>query len=434
MTPEPANDVVRPPAGFGRLWAAQTVSSLGDGVMHAALPLLALTLTRDPMALAVVTAAGTLPWLLFGVLGGALVDRWDRRRTMWVTDAARAVLLAVPAVAAALDVLSVPLLAALAFLLALGGLFFDTAATAYLPDLLGRDPARLERANARLRGAQTAASGFAGPPVGSALLALGRSVPLLADAVSFALSALLVRSLPAVPQPAASARESLLRQARAGASYVFRDRLLLGLALRPAVGNVAFLAVETVLALFAHEHLGVGALGFGLLLTAEATGGLLGAGIASFLGRRLGTGTALTCTAAIESLAILGLALAPDPYVAGLALAVCGAGMGATMVLGPSLRQAIVPAHLMGRVASTSRMLAMCAAPFGAFLGGWLATAYDLRTPLYAAAGLLLAMTAVTATMTGNRRVETALRNARPQPGPAGQDPAEEVTVRTIPR
>ncbi|MEV4286030.1 MFS transporter [Nonomuraea bangladeshensis] len=416
------------PTGFGRLWTAQTVSSLGDGVTHAALPLLAVTLTRDPMALAVVTAAGTLPWLLFGVLGGALVDRWDRRRTMWVTDAARAVLLAVPAAAAALDVLSIPLLAASAFLLALGGLFFDTAATAYLPDLLRRDPALLQRANARLRGAQTAASGFAGPPAGSALLALGRSVPLLADAVSFALSALLVRSLPAVPRPPAGARESLLRQARAGAAYVFNDRLLLGLALRPAVGNVAFLAVETILALFAHERLGVGALGFGLLLTAEAAGGLLGAGIAAFLGRRLGTGTALTCTATIEGLAILGLASAPDAYVAGLALAVCGAGMGATMVLGPSLRQAVVPAHLMGRVASTSRMLAMCAAPFGAFLGGWLATTYDLRTPLYAAAGLLLAMTAVTATMTSNRRVEAALRDARP---PAGQDPAEELAVQT---
>ncbi|GAA2354463.1 MFS transporter [Catellatospora methionotrophica] len=400
------------PAGFGRLWSAQTVSSLGDGVMHAALPLLALTLTRDPMALAVVAAAGTLPWLLFGILGGALVDRWDRRRTMWIADAARAGLLVIPAAAAVFDVLSIPLLATVAFLLGLGGLFFDTAASAYLPDLLGRDPAFLERANARLRGAQTAMSGFAGPPAGSALLVLGRAVPLLADAVSFALSAVLVRSLPVAPRPAPVARESLLRQARAGASYVFRDRLLLGLALRPAVGNIAFLAVETVLALFAHERLGVGALGFGLLLTAEATGGLLGAGVASSLGRRLGTGTALTCTATIEGLAILGLAAAPNPYLAGLALAVCGAGMGATMVLGPSLRQAIVPAHLMGRVAATSRMLAMCAAPFGGFLGGWLATGYGVRSPLFAAAGLLLAMTAVTATMTGNRRVEAALRGS----------------------
>ncbi|BAL88122.1 putative MFS transporter [Actinoplanes missouriensis 431] len=407
-------DVRKLPAGFGRLWTAQTVSSLGDGVTHAAFPLLALTLTRDPMALAVVTAAGTLPWLLFGVIGGALVDRWDRRRTMWVADVARAVLLAIPVGAAAFGVLSIPLLAAVAFLLGLGGLFFDTAATAYLPDLLGREPALLERANSRLRGAQTAMAGFAGPPAGSALLSLGRAAPLLADAVSFALSALLVRSLPAMPRPVTQARESLLRQARAGASYVFRDQLLLGLALRPAIGNIAFTAVGTVLALFAHDRLGIATYGFGLLLTAEATGGLIGAAIASFLGRRLGTGTALTCTAAVEGLAVLGLAAAPNPYVAGLALAACGAAMGATMVLAPSLRQAIVPAHLIGRVASTSRMLAMCAAPVGAFLAGWLAATFDVRTPLYVAAGLLLAMTAVTATMTSNRRVEAALCAAAP--------------------
>ncbi len=416
------SDMRELPTGFGRLWTAQSISSLGDGVTHAALPLIALTLTHDPMALAVVTAAGTLPWLLFGVLGGALVDRWDRRRTMWTADAARALLLAIPAAAAAVDLLSIPLLAAVAFLLGLGGLFFDTAATAYLPDLLGRDPVLLERANSRLRGAQTAMSGFAGPPAGSALLALGRAVPLLADAVSFALSAVLVRSLPAAPRPVPEAHESLLRQARAGASYVFKDRLLLGLALRPAVGNIAFLAVETVLALFTQERLGIGTYGFGLLLTAEAAGGLLGAALASRLGWQLGTGTALICTATVEGLAILALAAAPNPYVAGLALAVCGAAMGATMVLGPSLRQAIVPARLMGRVASTSRMLAMCAAPLGAFLGGWLAAAYDVRTPLYAAAGLLLAMTAITASMTSNRRVEEALRTAASTGGPP--DPA----------
>jgi hypothetical protein len=97
-------------------------------------------------------------------------------------------------------------------------------------------------------------------------------------------------------------------------------------------------------------------------------------------------------------------------------------------VLAPSLRQAIVPAPLMGRVTSTSRMLAMCAAPFGAFLGGWLASTFDVRTPLYTAAGLLLAMTAVTASMTSNRRVEAALRAATPADGP--DQPEAEAPVR----
>src|SRR5262249_25869324 len=158
--------------------------------------------------------------------------------------------------------------------------------------------------------------------------------------------------LSVMARPVPEIRESLLRQAQAGAMYVFRDRLLLGLALRPAVGNIAFVAVETVLALFARDRLGIDTHGFGLLFTAEAPGARIGAGTPSRLGRRLGTGAALTCTAAVEGLAVLGLAAAPNPYVAGLALAVCGAGMGATMVLGPSLRQAIVPAHLMGRVAA----------------------------------------------------------------------------------
>lgn len=122
---------------------------------------------------------------------------------------------------------------------------------------------------------------------------------------------------------------------------------------------------------------------------------------------------------------------APHPYAAGLSLAVCGAGMGATMALGPSLRQAIVPARLMGRVASTSRMLAMCAAPVGAFLGGWLATTYDIRTPLYAAAAFLLAMTAVTASMTSNRRVEAALRAADPD-HPAPKDSVQETAADVV--
>lgn len=106
--------------------------------------------------------------------------------------------------------------------------------------------------------------------------------------------------------------------------------------------------------------------------------------------------------------------------------------MGATMVLGPSLRQAIVPAHLMGRVASISRMLAMCAAPFGAFLGGWPATTCDVRTRLYNAAGLLLTMTAFTPTLTGNRQVEAALRAAAPADGGRGAPPSILVALDSL--
>jgi MFS family permease len=401
------------PPAFSRLWAASGVSGLGDGVYMAALPLLAASLTHDPFTLSVVAATALLPWLMFGLLGGALVDRLDRRRTMFTVDAVRAVLLALPVAAAALGVLSIPLLIGVAFLLGTGQLLFDTAAQAYIPHLLDRDPAGLQAANSRLQGTTSATEGFVGPPAGSLLFALGRSVPFAVDALSFAVSAALIRTLPPAPPAPRAAKASLWSEARAGASYLFRNRLLLGMALRPAVGNIAFMAGEGVLVLFAHDRLHISSSGYGLLLAAQAVGGLLGSTLTGQVRARLGAGTALTCTAVVEAVALLGFGLSPNAVVAGLALAVLGAAMSITMVIGATLRQAIVPPELTGRVTAVTRLLAVSAAPLGAVLGGWLAGAEGLRAPFLAGSGLLLAMTAVTATLTTDRRVEAALAQAR---------------------
>jgi MFS family permease len=399
------------PPAFTRLWAAAGVSALGDGVYLAALPLLATSLTRDPFTLGMVAATALLPWLLFGLLGGALVDRWERRRTMWTVDACRAVLLAVPVAAAAFGVLSIPLLIGVAFLLGTGQMLFDTAAQSYVPHLLGRDPDGLQGANARLQGTTSAGEGFLGPPAGSLLFALGRAVPFAADALSFAASAALIRTLPAAPVPPRT-KASLWSEARAGGAFVIHHRLLLGLALRPAIGNIAFMAGEGVLVLFAHERLHITSSGYGLLLAAEAVGGLIGSGLAGRISARLGTGGALTATAVVEGLALFGFGISPDAVVAGLLLAVLGGAMAATMVLGATVRQSVVPAELLGRVTAVTRLLAVSAAPLGALLGGWLATTAGLRAPFVFGSGLLLVMTVVTATLTTNRRVEEALAQA----------------------
>ncbi|MFI6324868.1 MFS transporter [Nonomuraea sp. NPDC050556] len=406
----------RLPSAFHRLWAASAVSSLGDGIYLAALPLLAVNLTASPIVLSLITAAATLPWLLFGLLGGALVDRWDRRRTMWITDLARAALVAIPVVAAMTGSISMPLLIAVAFLLGIGQLFFDTAAQSYLPQLVGRDPALLQRANSRMHGAGLVGHDFAGPPAGSALFALARAVPFAVDAVSFLFSALLIRSLPAERGPAAPARTtSLVADMREGVRYLLGHRVLLGLSLRPAVGNLAFSAGGAVLVLFATKQLGLGTFGFGLLLTVMSIGGLTGTVAARHLGGRLGTGTALTVTAAIEAASQLWLGLSHSPVSAGLAMAVCGGAMSATMVLGPSVRQAIVPQELAGRVGAAGRILAVVAAPVGAVLGGWLAQEVGLAAPYLFGAAVLLIMTLVTMRMTSNSRIEEALEEgARP--------------------
>ncbi|MCX4746822.1 MFS transporter [Kitasatospora sp. NBC_01287] len=400
------------PPAFHRLWAAGAASSLGDGVYFAALPLLASRLTQDPVLIGLVTSATLAPWLVFGLLGGALADRWDRRRTMWLTDLGRAALLAVPVAATAAGLLSIPLLIAVAFLLGIGQVLFDSAGSAYLPRLLDRDMALLQRANARQQGARTFFADLAGPPVGSLLFTLGRALPFGLDSLSFLASSLLIRSMPAdrAPKrerPADGA--SLWADARVGVGFLLRDKLLFGLALRPAIGNLAFVGADAVLVLFARHTLHLGDLGYGLLLACQAVGGLLGAGLAGRLGALLGTGGALTATALIEGGAMAGFGLCGGPVLAGLALAGIGAAMAATMVLAPALGQALIPVELAGRVGAARRLLSVGAAPVGAVLGGWLADTAGLRAP-FLVGGLLLAATAlVTVTVAGNRQIEQAL-------------------------
>ncbi|WUC68561.1 MFS transporter [Streptomyces sp. NBC_00667] len=412
------------PKAFRRLWLASGVSSFGDGVYLTALPLLAATLTQDPVLLSVVTAAALLPWLLFGLIGGALVDRWDRRRTMYLTDAARGTLLLAAVAGAAAGWLGVPLLIALAFLLGIGQILFDTAASAFLPEVLDRDPALLKRANARLRGTMDVLDGFAGPPAGAALFNLGRTVPLLTDALSFLLSSLVIRSLPAGPPKPPAPKRSLLKDAREGAVYLLRDPLLLGLSLRPALGNFAFSAGAAVFVLFAQEKLHLGATGYGILLTSEAVGGFLGSMACGWLSDRLGTGRALILTAGVLTAAQATIGLSDGPWLVGFAMAARAGALGATIVLSATVRQSIVPDALMGRVAAAGRLMSLGAAPVGALLGGWLASVAGLRAPYLVGAAFLAASTLISLTMTSNRKVARAMAEAARSRQPEGE-PAE---------
>jgi MFS family permease len=400
------------PATFHRIWAASGVSALGDGIYLSALPLLALTMTHDPIVLGAMEACALLPWLLLGLIGGALVDRWDRRRTMWLAELFRFALLAGVTALVTAGAADVYLLFAVAFLLGTGQIFFDTASLAYLPELLEREPGALRRANARLQGTQQALEGFVGPPTGSFLFTLGRGVPIVADAVSFLASSLTISTLPKTAPKPAQARGSLLKDAREGAAFLFGNKLLLGLSLRPAVGNFAFMGTNAVMVLFVRETLHLGVAAYGLFLTASALGGLGGSAIAGSLDRRLGTGGTLTLTAAVEAVALLGIGLSPNAWLAGCGEVVMGIAMGATMVLGPSVRQAIVPDELMGRVGATARLIALSAGPLGAVFGGWLAQVAGLRAPFLFGAAVLATMIVVAARLTSNKRIAEELAAA----------------------
>ena len=375
---------------FGKLWTAASASTLGDGITITAGPLLATTLTRDPLLIGVVGAASFAPWLLVGLVSGALVDRLDRRRVMWTVDLGRAAVLALLAAAVLAGWASIPLLAAGAFLLGVGQTLFDSAAQASIPSLVGRDPDRLATANGRLLGAQTVGQQFVGPPAGGALFTLAPWLPYAADAVSFLGSSLLVARIRGrITVERTGPVTSLRADIAAGLRWLAGHRLLRGLALLTGVLNLVFMAGEVVLVLLAQDRLGLGNVGYGLLLTSTAVGSLLGSLVTARVTRRWGEARAYLASLALLAAVLAVIGLTTSVPVAAAALAALGFAVTLGNVILQSLRQSVTPAPLLGRVVSVYRLVGLGAIPVGALVGGLLGRV-DLRLPYLAGAAVLV--------------------------------------------
>lgn len=408
---------MRTTSARGWLVAAAGGSALGDGMLVAAVPLLAATLTRDPRTISVVVAMSTLPWLLLGVVGGALTDRWDRRRVMVVADGTRVVLLAVMGLLVVTGVVHVAVLAVLAFALGCAQVLFDSAIDGYVASLLGRDRSALLRLSSHQRVVRGVADAT-GPVLGGLLFAGHRALPFLGDALTFLFSALVVRALPPVQQarPPSSGPASIRREVREGLSYLRRHSLLLAMCARPAIGNMGFMAVSAVLVLVVEERYGLPVSAFGWIFSVQAVGGVLGAVLAPPVARRIGTGTLLTLTAAGEGLGFAGVAASTSPITLYVGMAMVGVAMGATMTVSPAIRQAVVPAELMGRVGAASRTLALGVAPVGAGVGGVLGATAGLTAPIWFAALLLVLTAGIAARWTNDRAIEEAFAATDPSP------------------
>jgi MFS family permease len=384
---------VRVPAwrgGFGRLWSAAVLSSFGDALRTAALPLLAATLTDEPLAIAAVTACGYLPWIVFGLLGGAVADRVDQRRAMWTVDALRGLLVAGFAVAVALGQASVGLLIALAFALTTLQTLFDNAATALLPALV--DGEALGSANARLMTGQKIAGGLLGAPVVPLLLVVGAPVPFVADAATFLVAAALVASLrtgaPArKPRPAGS---TLRREIAEGLRALAGDRALRGLCAATALCNVGVGALIATMVLLVTDWIGAGQAGFAAATTAYTVGSLAGGALNRRLVSRTGRVRAilLAGTVQIGALVVMGTVRSLTAMVA--AMAVFGLMGMVWNVNTTTLMQQRSPADMLGRVSAAFRTLAVAGAPLGALLGGVVATVWGQGTPALLAAGFFV--------------------------------------------
>ncbi|MFD9629756.1 MFS transporter [Streptomyces violascens] len=376
--------------GFGRLWTAAVVSRFGDSLRTAALPLLATTLTTDPFLIALVSACGYLPWLLFGLLGGAIADRVDQRRAMWAVDLVRGALVAAFAVAVGAGHASMGLLMALAFALTTLGTLFDNAATALLPSLV--PSGALGSANARVMTGQQIAGGFLAAPLVPALLAVSVAAPYGVDAASYVLAAALVASLrPSAPQRAARKAGSTLRgEIAEGLRTLRADRALRGLCAATTVCNIGMGALIATLVLHITGWLGAGQSGYAATITAYGAGSVAGGLLAQRLARRLGRMGSVLVAGVVQTgcLAAMGTVRALGMTVGAMALfGVMGMVWNVNLT---TLMQERSPEAMLGRVSAAFRTLAVAGAPLGALVGGAAAASWGLNTPALLASGLFV--------------------------------------------
>jgi MFS family permease len=398
-TTEPGSAKVKLGGRFHRLFAATLVSATGTGMHAAALPLLVLQLTSSPIALSLVVVAVEIPWVLVSLHAGVVVDRLDRRRVMVWADVARFVVLVALAVLILTSRVNLTWLVLAAFVLGVGQVFFDLAAQSAVPDFVSRDQRYLSVANGRIAAAESNGEDFVGPPLGSTLFGLWNVLPFAGNALSFAASGMLIRSIRTDATTKVTSdvpRKSVRTEIVEGIRWLLGNRTLRALAAVSCLSNVVASAQFAMLALLAKDVLGLPNFGFGLLLTATAVGATAGGLTSSAVSKRFGSGTVLLAGKAGVGVAVLVLGLVADVWVAALMMMATGALATAQNVVVNTLRQQIVPRRLLGRVLSSSRMLVMIGGPTGAALGGVLAGAFDVRVP-YVAGGVFLILVALAA-------------------------------------
>ncbi|WP_033289750.1 MFS transporter [Amycolatopsis jejuensis] len=377
------------PAAYWRLWWASAVDNVGDGVFTAAVPLLAVTITRDPIQLSIVSAATYLPWLLLSLPAGALVDRLDRARLMWRSQALQTVIVGIAAALIWFGAIGIPGLALMGFGLSACEVVFATASLAILPDLVPGP--LLARANGNQYTIASTGQNFLGPPIGSLLFAAGAALPFAVDAASFALSAAVLATLP---------RRSRTRPARTpmldGIRWLTRHRLLRTLAALLAVNAFCFQLGNVTVVLLATQILHVGTRGYGLLLAGAAAGSVLGGLVNARVVAKIGALPALLTALSANVVIFALIGLSPNAVVLGVLLALNGFATTLWSVVTVSLRQQVVPADRQGRVHSVYRMLGWSLIPLGALAGGFVADTLGIRAA-YPIAGVVRGIALVVA-------------------------------------
>ncbi|MFD9889379.1 MFS transporter [Amycolatopsis sp. NPDC059027] len=382
-------------AGTGRWVRLQAVAVSGsacEGLLLAALPLLAVSITTDPREVSLVNVVGQAPWLLFSLLAGVVIDRFRRTTVLaWAYAVQVAAALAL-AVSGSAGLLSLPVLMVVAFVITSAQVLGDGASGALVPEIVAPD--RLASANARLQVIDRGVVQFIVPPVTGLLLSLGAGLPAwLAGA--FAVAAfVLARGIRSAPAPVSGVHP--LRGIGAGLRYLVGTPLLRSVTLSVALGSFAASASNAMFVLYATQVLHVGAIGYGILLACMAVGWVVSSFVVQRVVARLGYSWSMRFGQAANMVVMVLIAVLPPwPVAIGLVLVFLTATVLVWNVCSQSIRQRFTPPALLGRVLTSHRALAWGLTPLGALAGGFVAAHWNLRGVWVMAAVVQLAATAV---------------------------------------
>jgi len=386
------------------LWSGQLVSSVGSSVSGPAYPLLALFLTRSPAQAGLLGAFTALPYLIFSLPAGALVDRWDRKRVMILCDTGRALSLATIPIAAVTGHLTIVQLYVTSTVEGTLFVFFNLAETASLPRVVPK--AQLPAATAQNQ-ASDGATLLVGPPLGGVLYGLGHAVPFLIDAVSYSasvVSLLFVRTR--FQQQRAPARRDLRSEIMEGLVWLWRQPLVRFMAVLTGGLNFVGAASSLMLIVLARQEHATPAT-IGLMFSIGSIGGLLGSLLAPRLQKRFGFGQIIIGLGWIRVALWPLYAVAPNPLLLGVVFAALALNAPLYNAVQFSYRLALIPDALQGRVNSAFRLVAFGFRPLGVALCGVLLQSAGPQRTVLVFSACVLALAALTT-------LNTHVRNARP--------------------
>jgi predicted MFS family arabinose efflux permease len=417
---------------FAKLWTASTTSALGSGLATIAAPLFVAAHTRSPLIVSATFGVAWLPWLLFALPGGVLVDRVDRRRLMVAIDWTRAAAMGVLATVLLAGWSSIALLDAVLFIINTGEAVFRSASQAMISSVVPR--ARLERANGWLVGGTTLMQQMIAGPLGGFLFVVAACVPFFVNAGTYAVSAVVVALVAGTYRASSYSEEHGDRSSRRpvrvelaeGFIWLAHQRVLRTMTVLIGLLNLTLAAATAVLVLLAKERLHLGSVGYGTLFTCEAAGALLGAACGDWLIKKVTATWTIRIGLLIEAGLHFALATSRSAFVVGFMLLAFGVHAALWNIVGVSLRQRLTPPQMLGRVASTSLFIASGGNCVGAMLGGVIAANFGITAPYWAGFVVAAIVSATTWRVFNRATVARAYAQSAPDRPPGLSAPSAE--------